>query len=95
MGRTVVDIQPRRQKKSREDKNAFWGGGANGVFAPYRQQWVLTKTAKMTNRNGHSFHKNKGLAPKIPEDAENDEMAGVTHAKTLFAKNPVFATPKF
>ena len=62
---------------------------ANGVFAPYRKQGVLTQMANMMN--GHSIHKSKGIAPQTPETTKMTKMAGVTHAKTLVAKNPVFA----
>ena len=70
---------------NQEDKN---GVLAKQGLCPLPTTGVLTKTAKMTN--GHSIHKNKGFAPQTPENDENDELS-VTHAKTLFAKNPVFA----
>ena len=54
---------------------------------------VLTKMAKMTN--AHFVHKNNGVAPQALENDENDKkmarLACVTHARALFAENPVSA----
>ena len=57
------------------------------VFCPLPKTGGFEKGKKKTN-----VSTNTTFAHQIPENDENDEMAGVTHAKTL-CQMPCFCTP--
>ena len=73
-------------------------GRTNGVLAK-RGLCPLPKTGGF-DENGENDEwtlcpqKNKGLRPlKTTKMTKMTKIAGVTHAKTLFAKDPAFAPP--
>ena len=64
--------------------------GAKRGLCPCRKQRIIDENGKKM-ANGHSVHKKTRALLLRP--LKTMKMTGVTHAKTLFAKSPVFAPP--